>query len=206
MKPYYIAFDVEAGGIEHDRTILSAYFSILDQQLNPLDELELFLKPPKDKPYVVDAEGMAVNRIDLVEHHKKAIYPGDAGQILRPFLIKHFEAKGERLTVLGHGAHHDVEWIVGQILRRTLWDTYVSWRHINTASIAIFLVQLGLMSDKGAGSLGSIASFFGIEESGFHDAKVDTRITVEVYRRMLKLVSDLEHRKATDLAKEHLGW
>lgn len=95
----YLVLDTETGGIGPEVSLLSAYFRVLDENLNLLDELELFLKP-NDGLYKVTAEALGINKIDLVEHEKKAITYREGGTKLFDFLqrnsmnIKYFIPEG----------------------------------------------------------------------------------------------------------------
>lgn len=82
----YLVTDVETGGFE-GTSLLSAYFGVLDENLNLLDELELFVRPD-NRQYVVTAEALAINKINLIEHEKKAVTYKEAGTLLFNFLQK----------------------------------------------------------------------------------------------------------------------
>jgi DNA polymerase III epsilon subunit-like protein len=83
----YLALDCETGGLE-GTSLLSLYCGVYDESFTLLDELELFLRP-KDHIYHVTAEGLGINKIDLVEHEKKAIPYAEGGTLLYDFIEKH---------------------------------------------------------------------------------------------------------------------
>lgn len=83
----YLALDCETGGLE-GTSLLSLYCGVYDESFTLLDELELFLRP-KDHIYHVTAEGLGINKIDLVEHEKKAIPYTEGGTLLYDFIEKH---------------------------------------------------------------------------------------------------------------------
>ncbi len=80
----YLVLDCETGGLE-GTSLLSLYCAVLDEDFNTLDSLELFLRP-KDHIYHVTAEGLGINKINLIEHEKKAIPYAEGGTLLYNFL------------------------------------------------------------------------------------------------------------------------
>ena len=83
----YLVLDTETGGIGPDVSLLTVYLGVLDENLNLLDELELFLKP-NDGIYKTTAEALGINKINLVEHEKKAVTYREGGTLLFQFLQK----------------------------------------------------------------------------------------------------------------------
>lgn len=99
----YLALDCETGGLE-GTSLLSLYCGVYDESFNLLNELELFLRP-KDHIYYVTAEGLGINKIDLVEHEKKAIPYAEGGTLLYNFLrtnsmeVKFFIPEGVDINI-----------------------------------------------------------------------------------------------------------
>jgi hypothetical protein len=86
----YIAFDNETGGLNPETSLLTTYFAILDGNFNKIDELELLLKPNNNEPYVIEPQGLEINKINLIEHDKVAVPYSMGGQQLFKLLKKHF--------------------------------------------------------------------------------------------------------------------
>jgi hypothetical protein len=190
----YISLDCEMGGIDLKYSLLSAYFVVLDDQFNPTQDLYLRLKPD-DGDYIVCAEAMGVNKINLVEHDKLAIPYKEARAQLGPLLRNASNNGAVKLRALGHGVSGDIRFVWDKIYDRKKWEAYVSYRNLDTATICQFLKDKGTLPtaidgpEGVSGSLMSLVRYFGIfyEEATLHDAKVDTLLTVEVYKRMLAL-------------------
>lgn len=83
----YLVMDCETGGFE-GTSLLSFYFGVLDEDFNVLDELDLLLRP-KDHIYHINPEALEVNKINLIEHDKKAIPYNEGGTLLFNFLQQH---------------------------------------------------------------------------------------------------------------------
>ena len=70
----YLVMDIESGGLGHECSLLTAYLMVLDENLAPGAELSLAVKP-ENELYVLTAQGMGVNGIDLQKHDKLAETP-----------------------------------------------------------------------------------------------------------------------------------
>lgn len=186
----YISIDTETGGIPIDRTLLTAYFSILNSQLDEIKGLYLELKPNGDEPYIVDAEGMEVNGIDLVEHNKRAISLSEGGRLFRELLRDFSESGKNRLIPIGHGINFDIRCLQHHLLNKNEMNKYLSYRTVDTASVAKFLQIQGKIPDSVSGSLTSLIEHFNLKQqlSGrAHTADYDAKASSLVLKEMLKL-------------------
>lgn len=75
----YIVLDNEMGGTTFDYSLLTSYLVVLDKDLNPIDDLYLYVKPD-DGIYRVCGQAMNVNRIDLKVHDTRAVPYKEAGR------------------------------------------------------------------------------------------------------------------------------
>ncbi len=182
----FLAFDCETGGLEPDRSLLTAYFIAYDENFNTLGDLDLKIKPDNDEPYIVDAGGLGVNKIDLVEHDKIAIPMKEAKRQLYDFLSAHKpEGKGKLIPV-GQNINFDIGYLQQHVLSKKVWDNFVSYHPIDTAGIATVMKLLGLIPRSEKTRLTNLADIFNIPFTNAHDAKADTIVTVKVLRAMLK--------------------
>ncbi len=178
----YIATDTETGGIGPEFSLLTAYFAVLDENFNFISDLDLKLK---HDVYHITPEAMAINKIDLIEHDKVAIHKSEAGQLLRNFLIENSNKGEVKLIPLGHGIAFDVNVIWNGLLGRAQFETYCSYRRLCTAVIAQYLKDMKVIPDNVSGSLSSLAEYYGLSTAHVHDAKFDTMLSVDIYRKML---------------------
>lgn len=188
----YIALDVETGGLSKDTSLLTAYFGIYDSNLNLIEDLYLYLKPnvPKgERPkYILTAEGMNINGINLVIHDSNAISMKEGGQKLYQLLSK-YGVNGNLLVPLGHNINFDILGITERgLISKGTWETFCSYRVVDTASIGRFLIEAGKLPRMKRGSLSEYAQHFNISTIGAHDAKRDVQITVEVYKNFQKKI------------------
>lgn len=180
----YIALDTETGGIGPDVSLLTAYFAILDANLNIIDELSLAIKPD-DHIYHVTAEALNINKINLIEHEAVATTAGAAGKQLREFLIENSNNGSLKLIPVGHNVHGDLEKIYSEVLNRKEAQNYISYRLLDTGVIAQFMKACGRLPETISGSLGSLVEHFNVQKREAHNAKNDTLMTVAVLKEMI---------------------
>ncbi len=182
----FLAFDCETGGLENDRSLLTAYFIAYDENFQMLGELDLKIKPDDGGAYIVNAQGLGINKIDLVEHDKVAIPLKQAKRALYDFLAKHKpEGKGKFIPV-GQNTHFDIDYLQQHMLSKKVWDNFVSYHAIDTAGLAVVMKLLGMIPRSEKTNLSNLAEIFGTPLVNAHDAKADTVATVKVFRAMLK--------------------
>ena len=183
-----IAFDCETGGISEETSLLTVYFAILDYKLKQIDELELALKPNNSGPYIVEPEGLFVNKINLYEHDKVAIPYSTGGQQLFNLLKKHNMLDKNKITPLGHNVHFDIATVNRNLLGAKTWNQYVSYKCEDSQVVARHYQRKGILPVDMSISLGSLINFFNVKVPGEqHQAKYDTLATIEVYKSLLRL-------------------
>lgn len=190
----YLCIDIETGGIGHDKSLLTAYFKIIEQHNDTLiwhdvNDLYLFVKPENDI-YNVTAQALEINGINLVQHNKVAQTAKECKASLYHFLRRHSD-KNNKLIPLGHGVSFDIKFILeseDKLISKGTWDTFVSYRVLDTATIGQFLKIANKVPTDISGSLSSWAEYFGIDASKAHDAKADVEMSIEVFKKFLDLV------------------
>lgn len=182
----YLSLDCEMGGIGSDKSLLSLGLVLLDENLQEVDTRHYKIKP-NDGVYRVTAGGLAVNKIDIVEHDKVAQTYDSTNTLLRHTLYEWTSAKTAKLIPIGKQVDGDLAQIWDKLLSRDAWEQFVSYRKIEVSSIMLFLQQLGLLPEF-KGSLTDCISYYGIPDSGLHDALEDARMTATVYKAMLNTV------------------
>ena len=87
MTQPFLFIDTETGGLDPARHSLLSVGLVVGDGPRVLNSLEILIR---HEPYVVSAGGMAVNRIDLVQHSAAALEPKMALTVLDVFLDQHF--------------------------------------------------------------------------------------------------------------------
>jgi DNA polymerase III alpha subunit (gram-positive type) len=134
---------------------------------------------------------MNVNRIDLKVHDTKAVPYKEGGSKLYNWLREMTNAGQTKAVVVGHGVYGDVEWIIHYLISRGSWETFTSYRKLDTSAVCQFLKSCNLFPETVSGSLVSLAQHFGIEvdENEAHSAKYDTILTYKVFLELRKILT-----------------
>lgn len=185
----FVALDNETGGLEQEHSLLTSHLLVLDDALNPIDSIDFKFRPD-DGNYVVTAEALGVNRIDLTEHDSGASLMRECKTPLYDFLKKYSNSGASKLIPVGHNVKGDIESLQRNLLSRNTWLTFVSYRVLDTAGTAQFLKFVGLIPESVPGSLSSLAEYFEVPVKDVHTAKGDVEMTVGVLRAMKQLVTD----------------
>lgn len=186
----YLAFDVETGGLYPDKaSLLTAYFAILDENFNAIDELEFQIK--NDSPndlYHISAKALEINKIDLVQLQSQGITKDLARLKLVDFISKHSESGKIRLTPLGHNVGFDIGFVNAHLVGKETWDRYVGYHLADTGAFAVLLQIKGKIPENHPFNLASLCKFFNInvETSRAHSAKYDTVLATMLLQAMLQ--------------------
>jgi len=182
----YIALDIETGGIGLPCSILTGYYAIYDKNLCHIDECSLTIRPD-DGVYHLTAEGMAVNKINLLEHNAAAITLKDAGTTLYTWLRKmHNFLNAERFTPVGQGVRQDIEFMIAsKLISRGSWEQFVGHQMFDTASVANYLKLIGKIPQEVNGSLVGLMAHFNIDflPPGPHNAKSDAVAGIDLLKK-----------------------
>jgi DNA polymerase III epsilon subunit-like protein len=165
---------------------------LFDEQFNFIDELYLYLKPP-DGNYVVTAEGLRINKIDLVKHDLIAITYKEGATKLYDFIKKHSNDGKNRLYPVGQNVGFDIGHIHEKLLQKKNWDKFCSYRVRDTGVVGGFLQDVGYIDEAVSGGLSTLLDFFKIkyQKDQLHDAKVDAVCTLKLYEAMLKTQKEI---------------
>lgn len=178
----FLPFDTETGGLTEESSLLTAHFAVCDKYFNVIDELDLLIKP-NNGDYVVNAEALEVNHIDLKQHDKLAITYSEAGAKLRDFLWKHSKNGKIKLQPVGKNVNFDINKVNSTILGSKTWNQFVSYRQYEITTVVTLLKRKGILPLNAPESLQGIAEFLGIK-ANWHTAKGDNMAGIEVIRRL----------------------
>jgi DNA polymerase III alpha subunit (gram-positive type) len=184
-NPKYFLFDTETGGIRKEMSLLTLYGHILDDNLNILDTIDLKIKPD-DGVYHVNAQGLEINKINIVEHDRIAKPLSEVKTRFKNYICGW--SLNQKLTPIGHNVRFDVKFVKTHLLED--WDRYFDRRHIDTASIGKFLALSGIVPKLKTYSLSEMAQalMIDVNEDSRHEAKFDADLTLNVLRNMTQLI------------------
>lgn len=184
LKHPYLFLDTETGGLDLEQHSLLSIGLVVGDDGVLRDSLEILLR---HEPYVVSAGGMAVNRIDLVQHHKTALEPEAALDALEVFCQRYFPG-GEPITLVGHNVAFDRNFLAVFFARhdRPL-EPRISHRIIDTHSIAAALRDAGKLAIDNLSSSALFQHFaIAVPEEKRHTALGDALGTFELYWKLVE--------------------
>lgn len=204
----YVMMDTETGGTDSSKvSLLTASFQIVDltelrkSVLSPSKRtLDLWLKPD-DGHYVIRAEGLAVNKIDLVGHDTIADTYKIGRWKLIQFLSTHADVvettrdgsvqkKINKYVALGWNVEYDINMIKNNLLTKEEFDNYFGYSSFDVKTLAMQNKALGLLPEDLWLSLPSVAEHFGIDTSNSHNAIEDCKITLRVLECLVNQLSN----------------
>jgi hypothetical protein len=196
----FLLLDGEYGGVKsrgvlsHDYSILELALTVTDINLDVYETLVLKIKPDDDK-YIVSADGLAANKINIVQHNKVAVTQGKAKELLHNFLKKHSDNGHVKLVPLGKGIVGDVRYILDQkLISEHYWREFVSDQIIDFGGIIMLLKLLGVYpqtikksTGKMSNSLEALAEDLHISTSKLHEAQGDVDLYILVCKHLFSL-------------------
>ena len=150
--------DCETGRIGREVSLLSTHLAVCDTNWEVLDTL-LLLTKPDDGNYVVTAEALAINKIDLIAHDKVALTYSQAGGKLREWLWKHSRNGKVKLQPMGKNVPFDVEKVTDNVLGKKTWNQYVSYRCYDLTPLVTYLKRKGKLAPDAPESLEGLANY-----------------------------------------------
>jgi len=186
-KAKYLFLDCESGGLDSEKhSLLTAFFLAADEDLNEVGRLYLGIRP-QDGTYKVTAGALKINKIDIVAHDEALASGPSPKLLLADFLTVHSEMGRNKLIPVGHNIQFDFGFIHAELLDKTTWEKFNSYRVLDTSIVANFLKFVNKLPAKQQTSLVKLAEYYGIAPnliSGAHNAIVDVEMTVAVLKKM----------------------
>lgn len=192
-KAKFFAFDTETGGLSPSSTSLLTFHGIfLDENLEMIDEIGFQLRNDGEGEaiYQISAMALKTNKIDLIEHSKRAIPYSVAGKLLRQKFEQICGPSGKfgtRLMGMGQNIAFDYGFI--KLLGKENYDPWLNNGHIDLYSLSIALQSIGLLPVSLRLKLEPLCNHFGIDAT-FHDAKEDIHATVKCIKKILSILKE----------------
>jgi hypothetical protein len=191
MSQYFMAFDAETGGLDPNKAdLLTVYFCIMDEEFKMQDELYLKLKPDNGRLPIAESQALKVNGIDIKKHLEdpETITYSDAKVkvivLLKKYLKKH--GKYSNIVPLGFNVLFDVKWCQEHLIPKNEWESMIHYQEIDVMKDVGFLKRAKWFPQD-IGNLGSVVDFLQVPKRGVHNAREDTLMTIDVYKRVLNL-------------------
>lgn len=192
MSNFYLAFDVESGGLKPTKAdLLTAYFAILDEDFKILEELPLQFKPNENRLPIVESGAMAVNGIDLEKHltDPNTVTYSEGSKKLTALIKKYLKKRGRYSNILamGYNVMFDIKWVQHYLIPEDDWDSMVHYKALDVMQDVDVLKRHGWLPPT-CGNLKSMVEYFNIPMGEAHVAKDDIIMTINVYRSLHELM------------------
>lgn len=192
---HYLWSDSETSGknpLKH--SLLQVYFAVYNENLEFMDELELYLKPDNGDWTSInyEQEALDITGINLEEHFKNpnTITYSEGSKKLIEFLTKYkIPNKRKHFRLSGHNVEFDKRFILAQLAEEEEWEKLVHYNTIDTLRITTFLQDVGFIPND-VGSLTSMVEYFNIPLGKAHDAREDIKMTVDLYSAIKKMMKE----------------
>lgn len=193
MSNYYIALDTETGSVYPEKgDLLTAYFAVLDEEFNILEELDLKLKPNNGRLPIAEYGALKINGINIKDHmnDSKTIYYSLGKDRLLTLLNKYLKKNRGKsnLQVFGYNViGFDIGFLQHYLLPKENWDNIFHYKSVDIMQHIDFLKFHGWLP-KEIGNLNSVVDHFGIQKLNAHEAKSDVLMTIEVHKKLIELM------------------
>jgi DNA polymerase III epsilon subunit-like protein len=194
---YFILHDKETGDLDPKKgDALTAYYAVVEcDTFRVVEELYLKLKPDGDRMPMANPDALRVNGIDLRLHMSdpETITYSEARPKIKALIAKYREpGRYSNLRFLGHNVDFDLGFEYEYLLTKEELDKLVHYVTADTKRAVDFLKDCGWLP-KSIGTLVSCVEYFNIPKRAAHNAKEDSLMTLEVYK---KLVAMMEAKKS----------
>ena len=203
-EKYLMAFDTETGGLDPTSAdLLTFYAAIFDEDLKLVEEINLKLKPNDGRLPIAEAGALKVNGIDIKAHIEdpETITYSEANTKITAMLKKYLKKTGRfsNIRPLGYNVPFDIKWTQQHILSTKEWESILHYKHVDVMQNVDFLKDSGWFPQD-LGSLNTVVDYLQLPKRNAHNAKEDTLMTVDVYKKLLEIMSSKrEGGQAQDL-------
>lgn len=193
MSSYYLAYDTETGSLYPESgDLLTAYFAILDENMNILEDIDLKLKPNDGALPIAEAGALRVNGINIHEHMKdpNTIEYKQGKEKLLALINKYFKKVGKKSNIQPFGYNilgFDNAWVQKYLLPRKEWDALLHYKCVDVMCDVDFLKRCGWLPNE-IGTLGSVNDYFGLPKLNAHEAKSDVLMTINISKKLIELM------------------
>lgn len=176
--------DAETGGLDPTNSSLLSIGLVVWEEGSIKAQTEIFLK---DSVMAISPDAVKVNRLNLIEHIEKAVYPDAAAAMMIDFCRKNLSCPPP-WVIGGHNIYFDLGFLRPFLMNQGhQWHEYFSHRALDTSSILRFLFLSGIM-EKEVVSSDEAFAFFNIKVNGRHTALGDALATAELFNKLVSLI------------------
>jgi DNA polymerase III epsilon subunit-like protein len=178
----HLVIDCETSGLSHQlNKVLTVGLVSAEINKKKLKIIDTHHVKVKHDNYNANPIALKINKINLKEHHKNAIYPKFACRKINDFIKDNSLSNS---PILGHNLGFDFRFL-NSLSMQGKTTLKMSGSSIDTMAIWRSLKSLGHVPFYLRSSLREVSEFFKIDNSNAHDALGDCIITAKVYHKLL---------------------
>ena len=171
--------------------MLTAYFAILDENYQIIEELDLKLKPNDGRLPIAEAGALKVNGINLKAHLEdiNTISYKDGAEKVTNLIKKYLKKKGRYSNILlfGYNVGFDKRWLQKYLIPQDIWESMIHYKDVDVMQAVDFLKRAGWLP-KELGTLATVVKYFEIPVLNAHTAKDDVLMTIDVEKKLIELM------------------
>jgi len=192
VSKFLIAFDTETGSLSPKQgDLLSAFFAVLDEDFNIVEELDMKLKPSQGLPRA-EAGALKINGINIQKHIEdpETITYGEGKDKLLKLLKKYHKKQGRYSNLIPFGYNilgFDIGWVQTYLLPEEEWIGLMHYKAKDAMQAVDFLKDCSWLPPE-LGSLGTVNKYFSLPERNAHNAREDILMTIDVYKKLRELM------------------
>jgi DNA polymerase III epsilon subunit-like protein len=192
MSVLHVAFDTETGGLNENKAdLLTAYFAIMTEDYQIIDELDLKLKP-NDRLPIAEAGALAANKIDLRAHmaDPETITYAEGQKKLETLLKKHLKRNGRYSNLVPMGYNilgFDIRWLQKHLLPQDVWISLMHYKNWDVMQ-DVDALKRWTWFPANLGSLVSVVEYLNVPTRNAHNAKEDTLMTIDVAKKIAEIM------------------
>lgn len=182
----FVFIDTETGGtIPTKHSLLQIGVVVWEHGMGVLAHKEFHIK---HKKYTMTKKAQRINKFSLEFYNEKAQEPKKVIDELLCFLSGYFESN-TLIPIIGHNIQFDIAFLKEFFkANNRSFNQYFSHRMIDTYSVYKTLVISGKIEEK-LNSSADVFKYFNIKIDNRHTAIDDCFATVELYEKLLEIIS-----------------
>lgn len=191
-EQYFAAFDSETGGLDSTvEDMLTFYMGIMTADFKIVDEVYLKLKPDGGRLPIANAGALKVNKINLQEHMSdpETISYSEGKAKLVVMLQKYHKKQGRfnNIKPFGYNVPFDEGFTWQHLLSKSEWLELMHYKRVDVMERVDFLKECGWFPQD-LGSLVSVNDYLQLPSRNAHNAKEDTLMTIDVYKKLIDMM------------------
>lgn len=191
-EQFFFAFDSETGGLDSTvEDILTFYGAIMTSDFKIVDEVNLKLKPDGGRFPIANAGALRVNGIDLQAHmaDPATVTYSEGKQQLVTMLKKYHKKQGRfnNIKPFGYNVPFDEGFTWQHLLPKSEWLELMHYKRVDVMERVDFLKETSWFPQD-IGTLATVNDYLQLPRRNAHNAKEDTLMTVDVYKKLLEIM------------------